>query len=131
MVRSPLVWLDEPDPVASVDATLIEDPELADICELFDRWLDELRFDMSHMSASIIEAWSVAPAGFNPNPTKEFLLRVAGDKNGDISVKRFGEWLRRISGRVVRASNSRRYRLVREQALTRTGRAAFRLEEVV
>jgi putative DNA primase/helicase len=129
VVRSPLVWLGEPDPVASVDATLIEDPELADIRELFDRWLDELRLDMAHMSASIIEAWSAAPVGFNSNPAKEFLLRVAVDKNGDISAKRLGEWLRRISGRVVRASNSRQYRLVREQ--DRTNRAAFRLGEVV
>ena len=31
MVRSPLVWLGEPDPVASVDKTQAEDPELAEL----------------------------------------------------------------------------------------------------
>jgi Bifunctional DNA primase/polymerase, N-terminal len=65
MVRSPLVWLGEPDPIASVDTSQAEDPELADIRELFDLWLDELKLDTPYTSASIIEAACVAPPGFN------------------------------------------------------------------
>ena len=128
MVRSPLVWLGEPDPVASLDTTQAEDPELADLRELCDLWRDDLKLDELYTSASILEAWSVASAGFNSNPHKQFLLRVAGDKDGNISAKKLGEWLHRNCGRVVRAADYRRYWLVKGQA--RAGRAAFRLSEV-
>jgi putative DNA primase/helicase len=130
MVRSPLVWLGEPDPIASIDASQAEDPDLSDIRELFDLWLDyELDLDTPYTTNRIIEEACKAPAGFNLPVFKQFLLRVAGDKNGDISAKRLGEWLRRISGRVVRRiANDRRYWLIRGQA--RSGRADFRLLEV-
>jgi hypothetical protein len=39
MVRSPLVWLEEPDPVSSMETARDEDPELSDIREFFDLWL--------------------------------------------------------------------------------------------
>jgi hypothetical protein len=128
MVRSPLVWLDEPDPVASVDATLIEDPELADLRELCEWWRGELKLDEDYLSARLIEIAHEAPQGFNANPLKDLFLRIAGDKDGNISAKRLGEWLRRNSGRVVRLPDGRRFWLIRKQA--RAGRAAFRLEEV-
>jgi putative DNA primase/helicase len=128
MVRSPLIWLGEPDPVASVDTTQAEDPELADIRELFEWWRDELRLDEDYLSARLVEIANEAPAGFNSNPFKDLLLRVGGDKDGDISAKRLGEWLRRNSGRVVRVFDGRRYWLIRKQAPA--GRAAFRLSEV-
>ena len=38
MVRSPLVWLGEPDPIASMDAAREEDEELSSIREYFDLW---------------------------------------------------------------------------------------------
>jgi hypothetical protein len=128
MVRSPLVWLGESDPVASVDATLIEDPELADLRELFEWWLGELKLDEDYLSARLVEIGNERPPGFNTNPLKDLLLRIAGDKDGDISTKRLGEWLHRHSGRVVRLAGGRRFQLVRKQA--RTGRATFRLSEV-
>jgi hypothetical protein len=71
----------------------------------------------------------VAPAGFNLNPFRELLLRIAGDKDGNISAKRLGEWLRRNSGRVVRVADGRRFRLVREPHV-HDGRAQYRLKEV-
>ena len=46
MVRSPLVWLGEPDPIASMDAAREEDQELSNIREYFDLW-DELRASTS------------------------------------------------------------------------------------
>jgi hypothetical protein len=128
MVRSPLVWLGESDPVASVDATQAEDPELADLRELCEWWRSELRLDEDYLSARLVEIAHEAPQGFNANPLKDLFLRIAGDKGGDISVKRLGEWLRRNSGRVVRLFDGHRYWLIRKQA--RTARAAFRLSEV-
>jgi hypothetical protein len=128
MVRSPLIWLGEPDPVASIDMSQAEDPELVDRREWVALWLVEFKLDTPYTSASFVEAASVEPAGFNTNPIKEFLLRIAGDKDGGISTKRLGEWLRRMSGRVVKADDGCNYWMIREQA--RASRAAFRLLEV-
>jgi hypothetical protein len=133
MVRSSLIWLGEPDPIASMDAIRAEDPELNNIREFFDLWLNyELGLDVPYATASIIEEACRPPTGFNPPAFKQFLLRVAGDKDGNVQAKRLGEWLRRISGRVVTVAGDNhaigRYRLVREQA--RAGRASFRLIEV-
>jgi Bifunctional DNA primase/polymerase, N-terminal len=129
MVRSPLVWLGEPDPVASVDKTQAEDPELAELREWFILWLTEFRLDGPYASASFAEAARAAPVGFNPNPFKEFLLRVAGDRNGDISTKRLGEWLHRNCGRVVRTPDGRRYWMVKGRNSS-TNTATFMLSEV-
>src|SRR5262249_37236103 len=129
MVRSPLVWLGEPDPVTSIDATQAEDPELADLRELFDKCLDESKPEIIYTTAGLIEAASLAPAGFNTNPFRELFLRIAGDKDGEISDKRLGDWLRWNNGRVVRIADGRRFRLVRQPHL-RAGRAPYRLEEV-
>jgi hypothetical protein len=123
MVRSPLICLGEPDPVASMDKTREEDPELSDIRELFGLWLDyELDLDVSYRTGRIIEVACAPPAGFNAPVFKQFLVRIAGDRDGNISAKRLGEWLRRISGRVVAG-----YRLIREQ---QRSVAAFQLRKM-
>jgi hypothetical protein len=103
----------------------LSSPIFRELCEW---WLGELRLDEDYTSARLVEIANEAPQGFNTNPLKDLLLRVAGDKDGNVSVKRLGEWLRRNSGRVVRLSDGRRYWLIREQA--RASRAAFRLSEV-
>jgi hypothetical protein len=97
---------------------------------MVDQWRDELKLDEPYGSANIVEAASAAPAGFNPPVFKQLLTRIAGDKDGNISAKRLGEWLRRNSGRVVKGRDGRKYWLVREQRL-RDGRAQFRLKEVI
>jgi hypothetical protein len=103
MVRSPLVWLGEADPVASVDWIRAEDPELSTIREFFDLWLAyDLGLDVPYTTARIIEKACApsAPGDFNPPAFRELLQRIAGDKEG-VSAKRLGWWLRKISGRVV------------------------------
>src|SRR5262249_13515329 len=112
MLRRPLGWLGEPDPVASIDKTQAEDPELADLRGLCEWWFGELRLDDHYRVARLVEIANEAPPGFNTNPLKDLLLRIAGDKDGDISAKRLGEWLRRNSGRVVRLSDGHRYWLI-------------------
>jgi hypothetical protein len=112
MVRAPLVWLGEPDPIVSIDATQAEDPELADLRGLCSWWLGELKLDEHYRVARLVEIAHETPQGFNPNPLKDLLLRIASDKGGDISARRLGDWLRRNSGRVVRLSDGHRYWLV-------------------
>jgi hypothetical protein len=134
MVRSPLVWLGEPDPVISMEGLRDEDVELANIREFFGFWMGYgLDLDTPYLTATIIEeAIAVAPSNYwGPREFKPFLFRIAASK-GDatkVSADRLGLWLRRISGRIVNLPDaqgtSRRYRLVREQ--DRTNRACFRL----
>jgi hypothetical protein len=103
MVRSPLIWLGQPDPVESMNTARGEDPELNDIRELFTLWSDELNLDERYTTGRIIEV-ACEPMGgsdYNRKPFKELLLRVAGERNGkEVSPRRFGWWLRKISGRI-------------------------------
>jgi RepB DNA-primase from phage plasmid len=130
MVRSPLVWLGEPDPVLSMDTVRAEDPVLADMREFFDLWIDyDLGFDTPHITNRIIELACAPPGGFNQPVFEEFLCRVATGKDGKVSSKRFGEWLRRISGRVVtREADGCRYRLILGRL--NTARATFALSKI-
>ncbi len=113
MVRSPLVWLGEADPVLSMDDVRKEDPELTNIRELFALWPIYLRFDYAYTTARIVEiAGEQIPNSNDKLWLKEFLLTVAParGKESEISSVRLGKWLRRIVGRVVE-----KHRLVREQ----------------
>jgi hypothetical protein len=94
--------------------------------------LAEFKLDEFYTSASFVEAARAAPIGFNLNPIKDFLLRVAGDKNGDVSAKRLGEWLNRNCGRVVLIDHPNgdagRYWMVKGR--NRTNTATFMLSEI-
>jgi putative DNA primase/helicase len=121
-----LVWLSEPDPILSMDDVREEDPELTKIREFFDLWPIYLRLDTAYTTARIIEiACEQIPSSYDKLWLKEFLLTVASaqGKESEISPKRLGKWLQRITGRVVE-----KHRLVRNPG----GRSAssFRLVKV-
>jgi putative DNA primase/helicase len=106
MVRSPLVWLGEPDPVESINEIRAEDSELSAIREFFGLWADYLLLDTPYTTARIIEIAEEdarAATNFNSPWLKTFLLKVAAmkGKGTDVSPERLGRWLRRISGRIV------------------------------
>src|SRR5262249_24812113 len=124
----PLVGLGERDPVASVDTSQAEDPERADLRGLCVWWLGELKLDEFYSSARLVEIGNECPAGYNSNPLRDILLRIAGDKNGDISTKRLGEWLSRNCGQVMRIGRHH-YWLVKERD-PHLHAAVFRLSEV-
>jgi putative DNA primase/helicase len=130
VVRSPLVWLGMPDPVVSMETARAEDPVLAEMREFFDLWIDyDLGLDTTYITNRIIELACAPPSGFNRPVFEEFLLRIAAGRDGKISSKRLGEWLRRISGRVVmRAADGCRYRLVTGRV--NAARATFQLSKV-
>jgi putative DNA primase/helicase len=106
MVRSPLVWLGEPDPVASLEASREEDPVLSNIREFFALWSIHMRLDYDYTTTRIAEIAvedRSAPNNFNPPDLENFLLKVAAERGrpGVISSDRLGRWLTSISGRVV------------------------------
>ena len=124
MVRSPLVWLGEPDPILSMEAIREEDPELANMREFFDLWPTYLRLDTAYTTARIIEiAGEQLPNNYDTLWLKEFLLKVAArrGKESEISSERLGRWLRRISGRIVN-----QHRLIKEHDVDA---ASYRLVE--
>ena len=126
MARCPLVWLGEPDPWLSVEASRKEDPVLSAIREFFTLWPIYLKLDWLYTTARIIEiALEDARSGnFNTPDLRNFLLKVAAERGKPdvISSDRLGWWLRHISGRVVdgrrlvkehdSASNVAAYRLI-------------------
>src|SRR5262249_17700029 len=129
LVRSPLIWLGENDPVKSMDEAHAEDPERNDMREIAHLALDsDLKLEYDYETARIIEIACAPPIGFNPSPFKEFLLRVAANKKDGtiVSPERLGWWLRRISGQVI-GIGSDEYRVVMSPA-TR-GRTRFRLSK--
>jgi putative DNA primase/helicase len=138
MVRSPLVWLGEPDPCLAMDEARAEDWELATIRELFELWLAyDLGLDTEYTTPDIMEITCRPPApnDYAPQSFKHLLLRVARIKDAPdtVSADRLGWWLRRISGRIVSLADTNgethRYRLIKGQGSR--GRACFRLVEVI
>jgi putative DNA primase/helicase len=104
LVRSPLVWLGEPDPVDSIEEIRREDQTLSELLELFSMWEGFLLLDTIYTTARIIEISDEAatPPSFRPE-LKAFLLKIAAARGnpGAVSPERLGRWLRKNSGRVV------------------------------
>jgi putative DNA primase/helicase len=106
MVRSPLMWLGEPDPVVSMEEMREEDAELTAIREFFALWPAYMMMSTplaSHpytVTRMIELACEQKPGNFNSLDLKLFFLQVAQTR-GEISPGRLGLWLKRISGRIV------------------------------
>jgi hypothetical protein len=138
MVRSPLVWLGQPDPIKSMDDLREEDFELANIREFFELWLAyDLDLATDYTTARIIEAACPphTPNNYAPQTFKQLLLRVAAVKNAPdtVSADRLGWWLRRITGRIVGIADANgtrhQYRLIRSRTAQHRP-AHFQLVEI-
>ncbi|MHB2205255.1 PriCT-2 domain-containing protein [Methylobacterium sp. CM6257] len=109
MVRSPLVWLGQADPVSSMEIARDEDPELSAIRELFEHWREHLSPSSGYTTSAIIRAACEKGPGasfdyiaqeFRAPEFRDLLLRQAGE-GGAVNSRRLGKWLSRIKGRVV------------------------------
>jgi hypothetical protein len=126
MVRNPLIWLGEPDPWLSVEASRKEDPVLSAIREFFTLWPIYFKLDWLYTVRRIVEIAledARQPGNFNAPDLKNFLLKVAAERGKPdiVSPDRLGWWLRHVSGRIVDGR-----RLVKEHDST-TNVAAYRL----
>lgn len=111
MVRAPLIWLGEADPVDSMETARAEDPELSAIRELFGHWRDHplLHLNSPYSVNSIIqvaceqaETYGSFGREFKTPEFRDLLLRMAG-RGGVVNSADLGAWLKSISGRVVGA----------------------------
>jgi putative DNA primase/helicase len=102
MVRAPLIWLGEADPVQSMETARSEDPELTAIRELFAQWRQHLAGKGSLTAFQIAEVACELDCDKKPvRPEfRDLLLRVAGE-HGAMSTRRLGAWLRRVEGKIV------------------------------
>jgi putative DNA primase/helicase len=110
VVREPLIWLGEPDPVESMEQAREDDPERSAARELIELWRDKLEVGRHYKAAEIVEfatAGRTRMSADGPDWTytqPEFhalLSKEAGQRNGrDIDVRRFGKWLGRLAGQV-------------------------------
>jgi putative DNA primase/helicase len=96
VVREPLIWLGEPDPVASMEAAREADPERVAAHELVRRWSKAIGTGKAISVRAMIEKINEALPKF-----RAFLLEHAGTTKGDqIDPVRLGKWLRKEQGRV-------------------------------
>jgi putative DNA primase/helicase len=102
MVRAPLIWLDEADPVNSMEVARDEDPDLASLRELFAQWQLHLAAQGSLTALQIKETACEQDTDRKPIRPEfnDLLIRIAGDR-GTVSTNRLGRWLHRNEGRVV------------------------------
>ena len=137
MVRAPLVWLGETDPVVSTETIRDEDPVLSSIRGMIEFWINyELGLATPLTTSSIIDTACAQQGGgdFNPPAFKQLLLQVASNERDprEVSPKRLTLWLGRISGRVVSIKSPEtaagKYRLIRSQRNAAT--VQFHLERM-
>jgi putative DNA primase/helicase len=103
MVREPLIWLGEQDPVKSMEATRAADPDRAAAQELVMRWRKCIGINKPVSASAIIKIANQqnhAHEYRSPN-FRALLLEHAGSSRGDqIDPIRLGKWLQKENGRV-------------------------------
>lgn len=96
LVRGALMWVGEPDPCASRDAIMDEDPELGQLRTLLTLWWQEFGKSAIKIKRLIERCHS------NDSGLFEVLDDIAGERNGPgVNARRLGHWLKRHKGRVV------------------------------
>ena len=110
MVREPLVWLGEEDPVQSLEEARTEDPNVISATELIHHWLQHLGTEESFRVPEIIKNASEkrpSQEWRNDNPDYELvrpefhtlLMEQAGTR-GNVDPHKLGLWLRTLHGEV-------------------------------
>ncbi|WP_129351157.1 hypothetical protein [Solidesulfovibrio carbinolicus] len=96
LVRSALMWVGEPDPCASRNAIMDEDPEQGQLRTLLTLWWQEFGKSAIKIKHLIERCHS------NDSGLFEVLDDIAGERNGPgVNARRLGHWLKRHKGRVV------------------------------
>jgi hypothetical protein len=107
VVREPLIWLGEADPIRSQDQARDMDPERGQARELIAHWKDVLGTDKHYTAREIVDvATSVKITrgeGESPKPSlPEFcdLLLTRCGRSGVVDANRLARWLGKIRGQV-------------------------------
>lgn len=96
LVRNTLIWVGEPDPCASRDAIMDDDPELAQLRALLPLWWQQFGKNTIKIKQLIERSKSNGPELY------EVLDDIVGEGNGpQINTRRLGHWLKRHKDRIV------------------------------
>lgn len=96
LIRGALMWVGEPDPCASRDAIMDDDPELAQLRALLTLWWQDLKNEPIKTSKLIKNSQ------LNDTELYEVLDDIAGEEKGStINTRRLGHWLKRHKERIV------------------------------
>jgi len=100
VVREPLIWLGEPDPVSSMERARDMDPEQAAARELVAHWAACLGLDKQYTAREIVQRVCHDGTVLLKCPEfRDLLLHQCG-VGGQVDTKKLGQWLKRISGRL-------------------------------
>jgi hypothetical protein len=100
VVREPLIWLGEPDPVRSMERARDMDPEQVAARELVAHWAACLGLDKQYTAREIVQKVCHDGAVLLKRPEFRDLLLLQCGVGGQVDTKKLGQWLKRISGRL-------------------------------
>lgn len=102
VVREPLIWLGQEDPVSCMEQARKLDPERAACSELVRLWENVIGLDQRVTAAEIIKSANELKSQneFQVPRLRELLIEQAGDNKGGIDARRLGRWLQQINGRI-------------------------------
>jgi putative DNA primase/helicase len=108
MVRSPLIWLGQADPVETMESARRDDPALQAMEAVFAALKESMGFENAMSVAQIIQSADKMAPGVNGfqlvHPgLKEALVTVA-EQRGTIDARELGKWLGRHKGRIARGA---------------------------
>jgi hypothetical protein len=101
-VRSPLVWLGEADPVASMERTRENDPELETMREFMDAWRATIganNYKTAFEVAGMANGTTFGHSHDHPE-FHEAVLKIAG-RGGSIDIRNLGRWFTSHVDRIV------------------------------
>jgi len=109
-VRCALVWLDHADPVETMETARADDPELAELKQVIGAWHASYGDAPLTVRTVAEHALEKRPDEFGEwapaNPAlRDAIQNIAGDR-GTINTRRFGQWLLRHEGRIVRVADN-------------------------
>jgi hypothetical protein len=117
LVRDPLIWLCEADPVDTMERVRRGDPRLAALKSVIDEWrrvIGDRRVLVREAIAEALKTDGQFESWINPG-LREALITVArGSGREDISPDRLGRWLAKNKGRIVTGDDDRVYRFERD-----------------
>ena len=113
LVRDALIWIGEPDPVATMEKVRNEDPKLQTLGEVLNQWFAVAKAE-SFEEVTVKPLVEVANSTSNTSPDppipkyeikhpdlRDALAAAAGDQRSNINTVTLGRWLSTNKGRVV------------------------------
>ena len=111
VVRAPLIWLGQADPVESMEKTREEDPVRGATRNLIGFWKEELVLGVGYSAIELInhvelkekvegEAGLFGVEELKHPEFRDLLMLQAGTSKGEIETRRLGNWLMSVRGQI-------------------------------